>query len=265
HVVHARGVPRDRRPLVGEARAARRPRAGAADRGAGPQGRRVFGRRAVPLPDVFDVGGVPARLEAHLYRSGEPQGEKARAIVMVVSLAGLHRPGVDARRRALERSDYRPRREHGLDARGALADRVAAVARCAGADLGTRTRATLDGAVAHRRRVADRESVERSGPRSSLPQAHALGRTRIRSQGAQGLRAVRTEKPMERKKATDFPPEVLKLFDGYIHGAISRRDFLDRAAKYAVGGFTAAAMLESLTPNYAWAQQVPKDDPRLKT
>jgi carboxymethylenebutenolidase len=70
---------------------------------------------------------------------------------------------------------------------------------------------------------------------------------------------------MERKKATDFPPEVLKLFDGYIHGAITRRDFLDRAARYAVGGFTAAAMLESLAPNYAWAQQVAKDDPRLKT
>ena len=70
---------------------------------------------------------------------------------------------------------------------------------------------------------------------------------------------------MERKKATDFPPEVLKLFDGYIHGAITRRDFLDRAARYAVGGFTAAAMLESLTPNYAWAQQIARDDPRLKT
>ncbi len=70
---------------------------------------------------------------------------------------------------------------------------------------------------------------------------------------------------MERKKASDFPPEVLKLFDGYVHGAISRRDFLDRAAKFAVGGFTAAAMLESLRPNYAWAQQVPKDDGRLKT
>ena len=69
---------------------------------------------------------------------------------------------------------------------------------------------------------------------------------------------------MQRKKASDFPPEVLKLFDGYIHGAISRRDFLDRAAKFAVGGFTAAAMLESLTPNYAFAQQVPKDDARIK-
>jgi len=70
---------------------------------------------------------------------------------------------------------------------------------------------------------------------------------------------------MERKKAGDFPPEVLKLFDGYIHGMLSRRDFLDRAAKFAAGGFTAAAMLESLTPNYAFAQQVAKDDPRLKT
>jgi carboxymethylenebutenolidase len=69
---------------------------------------------------------------------------------------------------------------------------------------------------------------------------------------------------MERKKASDFPPAVLKLFDGYIHGMISRRQFLDRAARYAVGGFTAAAMLESLTPNYALAQQVSKDDARIK-
>src|SRR6187549_3731304 len=70
---------------------------------------------------------------------------------------------------------------------------------------------------------------------------------------------------MERRKASDFPAEVLKLFDGYVHGAISRRDFLDRAGKYAVGGFTAAAMLESLKPNFAWAQQVAKDDPRIRT
>ena len=70
---------------------------------------------------------------------------------------------------------------------------------------------------------------------------------------------------MERKKASDFHPEVLKLFDGYIHGMIGRRDFLDGAAKFAAGGFTAAAMLESLRPNYAFAQQVAKDDPRIKT
>ena len=69
---------------------------------------------------------------------------------------------------------------------------------------------------------------------------------------------------MERKKASDFPPEVLKLFDGYVHGSVSRREFLDRAAKYAIGGFTAAAMLESLKPNFAWAQQVAKDDGRIK-
>jgi carboxymethylenebutenolidase len=70
---------------------------------------------------------------------------------------------------------------------------------------------------------------------------------------------------MERKTASDFPPEVLKLFDGYVHGMLSRRDFLDRSAKYAVGGVSAAAMLESLRPNYAFAQQVAKDDPRIKT
>jgi carboxymethylenebutenolidase len=69
---------------------------------------------------------------------------------------------------------------------------------------------------------------------------------------------------MERKKASDFHPEVLKLFDGYVHGMLGRREFLDRAAKFAVGGFTAAAMLESLRPNYAFAQQVAKDDARIK-
>jgi carboxymethylenebutenolidase len=70
---------------------------------------------------------------------------------------------------------------------------------------------------------------------------------------------------MERKKASDFHPEVLKLFDGYVHGSRSRREFLDGAAKFAVGGFTAAAMLEALQPNFAWAQQVPKDDTRIRT
>src|SRR3954447_11021124 len=69
---------------------------------------------------------------------------------------------------------------------------------------------------------------------------------------------------MNRKTSADFPPEVLKLFDGYVHGMLNRRHFLDRAAKYAVGGFTAAAMLEALRPNFAWAQQVAKDDARIK-
>ena len=70
---------------------------------------------------------------------------------------------------------------------------------------------------------------------------------------------------MERRKASDYHPEVLKLFDGYVHGRIGRREFLDGAGKFAVGGFTAAAMLESLRPNYAWAQQIKKDDSRIKT
>jgi carboxymethylenebutenolidase len=70
--------------------------------------------------------------------------------------------------------------------------------------------------------------------------------------------------PPERKQASEFPQEVLTLFDGYVHGALSRRDFLERAAKYAVGGLTALAMLESLSPNFAWAQEVAKTDPRIK-
>jgi carboxymethylenebutenolidase len=69
---------------------------------------------------------------------------------------------------------------------------------------------------------------------------------------------------MERKRASDYPAEVLRLFDGYVHGTLSRRDFLDSAAKFAVGSFTAAAMLESLKPNFAWAQQVAKDDARIR-
>jgi carboxymethylenebutenolidase len=70
---------------------------------------------------------------------------------------------------------------------------------------------------------------------------------------------------MERKKASDYPQELLDLFHEYQHGDISRRSFLDRAGKFAVGGLTIAAIFESLKPNYAWAQQVPKDDARLKT
>lgn len=70
---------------------------------------------------------------------------------------------------------------------------------------------------------------------------------------------------MERKKAAEYPQELLDQFDLYVHGDIGRREFLDRANKYAVGGVTAVAIWESLRPNYAFAQQVPKDDARIKT
>ena len=70
---------------------------------------------------------------------------------------------------------------------------------------------------------------------------------------------------MERMKASDFPQELLDLFHLYVHGDVTRRAFLDGAAKYAVGGLTAAAIFEMLKPNYAWAQQVPKDDKRIRT
>jgi carboxymethylenebutenolidase len=69
---------------------------------------------------------------------------------------------------------------------------------------------------------------------------------------------------MERKVASDYPQELLDLFHEYQHGDIDRRTFLDRSVKFAVGGLTVAAIFESLTPNYAWAQQVPPDDKRIK-
>ena len=69
---------------------------------------------------------------------------------------------------------------------------------------------------------------------------------------------------MQRRKASDFPPEVLKLFHGYVHGYLSRREFLEGAARFATAGFGAAAMFEALRPDYAWAQQVAKDDPRIE-
>jgi carboxymethylenebutenolidase len=68
----------------------------------------------------------------------------------------------------------------------------------------------------------------------------------------------------ERMKASDFPQELLDDFHLYVHGEIDRREFISRAGKFAVGGMTAVAIFEALRPNYAWAQQVPKDDRRIK-
>jgi carboxymethylenebutenolidase len=70
---------------------------------------------------------------------------------------------------------------------------------------------------------------------------------------------------MQRKTAADFDQELLILFDAYVHGGIDRRGFLERAQKFAVGGVTASMLLASLSPNFAAAQVVPKDDKRLKT
>jgi carboxymethylenebutenolidase len=68
----------------------------------------------------------------------------------------------------------------------------------------------------------------------------------------------------ERKKASDFPKEILALFDGYVHGFIERRDFLEGAAKVVGGGAAALGVLNALQPEYAWAQQVPEEDSRIQ-
>ena len=68
-----------------------------------------------------------------------------------------------------------------------------------------------------------------------------------------------------RKRACDFDPRLLELYDGYVHGKMTKRDFLANATKYVAAGVTATAILESLQPNYALAQQVAADDPDIET
>lgn len=70
---------------------------------------------------------------------------------------------------------------------------------------------------------------------------------------------------MDRKHASDYPQELLDLFHEYQHGEIDRREFFARAQKFAVGGLTVAAIFETMKPNYAWAQQIAKDDARIAT
>jgi carboxymethylenebutenolidase len=69
---------------------------------------------------------------------------------------------------------------------------------------------------------------------------------------------------VQRYNASDFPQGLLNLFDGYVHGRMNRREFLAGAQKFAVGGLTAAMLLDMLKPNYAWAIQVPPDDKRIE-
>ncbi len=69
---------------------------------------------------------------------------------------------------------------------------------------------------------------------------------------------------MPRLTAQDFAPEVLSLFDRYVHGGITRREFLDRSTRHAVSaGTTSAALLAALSPDFAHAQKVSPTDPRL--
>lgn len=68
---------------------------------------------------------------------------------------------------------------------------------------------------------------------------------------------------MKRKNANDFDQELLDIYDHYAHGLIERREFLTKAAKFAVGGVTAAALLKTLSPNYALANQVDESDSRI--
>ena len=68
-----------------------------------------------------------------------------------------------------------------------------------------------------------------------------------------------------RKTATDFHPYILEVFDGYVHGRLSKREFIAEAGKFAAAGVTGAMILAQLAPDYALAQQVKPDDPAIRT
>ena len=69
----------------------------------------------------------------------------------------------------------------------------------------------------------------------------------------------------ERKTAADFHPAILEIFDGYVHGKLSKREFIAQAGKFAAAGVTGAMIFDQLRPDYASAQQVKADDPAIKT
>ena len=69
----------------------------------------------------------------------------------------------------------------------------------------------------------------------------------------------------QRKKAHEFDQRILEIFDGYVHGKLTKRQFISQAGKYAAAGVTGAMILEQLQPNYALAQQVAPDDPAITT
>ena len=74
-----------------------------------------------------------------------------------------------------------------------------------------------------------------------------------------------SDAPQRRKNAKDFDQRMLEIFDGYVHGKMTKREFISQAGKYAAAGVTGAMLLEQLAPNYALAQQVAPDDPEIET
>lgn len=71
--------------------------------------------------------------------------------------------------------------------------------------------------------------------------------------------------PTQRKQAHEFDQRILEIYDGYVHGKITKRDFIRQAGRYAAVGVTGAMVLAQLQPNYALAQQVAPDDPEIET
>src|SRR5688572_32312781 len=75
--------------------------------------------------------------------------------------------------------------------------------------------------------------------------------------------SLRRKPPMTRKPASEYDPGLFELYDRYVHGGISRREFIEGAGRFAAGGLTGAALLREMSPDYGLAQQISPDDPRI--
>jgi hypothetical protein len=105
-------------------------------------------------------------------------------------------------------------------------------------------------------RGAEEERLNHAGSRGEIYMGDVDNLSLLRRRNGRGH--------MDRRKASDFPQELLDLFDRFVQGGINRRQFLDRAQRFAVGGVTAAALFQMLKSNYAWAIQIQPDEKRIK-
>src|SRR4029077_7004314 len=103
--------------------------------------------------------------------------------------------------------------------------------------------------------------MRKTGPSWAQRVAPRLGKRPARARVGPPDKGFSMTEPQERRT---MPPEAVELYSQFIHGEISRRAFTEKVKRYAVGGLTAAAVIEALMPNYALGQQVAKNDERIK-
>ncbi|EKO3410587.1 dienelactone hydrolase family protein [Vibrio fluvialis] len=76
---------------------------------------------------------------------------------------------------------------------------------------------------------------------------------------------IQTDKSLETEHQTrEIPQEAFDWYDEYAHGLIGRREFMRRLSSLVALGFTMSVLTSALLPNYALAEQVSFNDPKIK-